>query len=308
MSSDPTAPTHDLDTLRAAILRVFPELADAHFSLLPPGWHSTAVDVDGAWVFKFPRNAEAVEALQREAALLREIAPALTMQVPALSLHATALPDGNTIFSRHRKLVGEQLLPLHYAALPDEARALLAQDLALFHAELHRLDPARMAALGARPLPGWTAAEQLRAQAVPMLPLGLRDWAERRLDAIAALPPADPLGEVYGFFDGHGWNMAFDHARGRLNGVYDFADSGIGPLHREFVHASLVAPDLAFRLAAAYQSLTRRRLDRARIAALTAWHRLDEVAGAGLHHPHLIPAMIAPLHEWAMADGLDDTA
>ena len=46
----------------------------------------------------------------------------------------------------------------------------------------------------------------------------------------AAMPP-DPLGTVYGFFDGHGWNMAFDHARGRLNGIFDFGDSGFGPLH-----------------------------------------------------------------------------
>ncbi len=44
---------------------------------------------------------------------------------------------------------------------------------------------------------------------------------------------------VFGYFDGHGWNMAFDHEQGVLNGVYDFADAAIGPRSREFVYSNL---------------------------------------------------------------------
>ncbi|HBO6965940.1 TPA: aminoglycoside phosphotransferase family protein, partial [Pseudomonas aeruginosa] len=40
-----------------------PELVDATFAILASGWHSTAVEVGGRWVFKFPRGAEAEAAL-----------------------------------------------------------------------------------------------------------------------------------------------------------------------------------------------------------------------------------------------------
>src|SRR5919106_64050 len=62
-----------------------------------------------------------------------------------------------------------------------------------------------------------------------------------------------PYGTTYGFFDGHGWNMAFDHTTNRLNGVYDFADSGFGPLHQEFIYTNLIARDLTARIVAEYE-------------------------------------------------------
>ena len=69
--------------------------------------------------------------------------------------------------------------------------------------------------------------------------------SRRVLDAFAALPADD---EITGYFDGHGWNMAFDHEHGVLNGVYDFADGGIGPRHQEFCYANFVSPDLSERI------------------------------------------------------------
>lgn len=72
--------------------------------------------------------------------------------------------------------------------------------------------------------------------------------------------PADPLGSIFGFFDGHGWNMAFDSEAGRLNGVYDFADAGIGPLHQEFIYSAFIDADLTERIVAAYERFSGRRL------------------------------------------------
>src|SRR5690606_20795878 len=125
----------------------------------------------------------------------------------------------------------------------------------------------------------------------------LRAYAERTVAAWQRLPP-DPYGTTYGFFDGHGWNMAFDHARNRLNGVYDFGDSGFGPLHQEFVYPNFVAPDLTARIASEYEALTGRALARRRIDLLSGVLRLSELAELA-DDPDHVPAMIGRVADWA---------
>src|SRR5262249_49179758 len=88
----------------------------------------------------------------------------------------------------------------------------------------------------------------------------------------------DPHGRTYGFFDGHGWNMAFDHAAQRLNGVYDFADSGFGWLQQEFIYSTIVSPDLTARIVGRYERLTGRAIDRHRLRLLFQVLRLNEFA------------------------------
>ncbi len=104
----------------------------------------------------------------------------------------------------------------------------------------------------------------MRRRALPLLPAAWRERAERLVREYAKLP-ADPLGSIFGFFDGHGWNMAFDSEAGRLNGVYDFADAGIGPLHQEFIYSAFIDADLTERIVAAYERFSGRRLKRRRM-------------------------------------------
>lgn len=281
-----------IDAFRAVITAAFPDLADATFRLLAPGWHSTAVEVDGWLVFKFPRHEAAERALAREAGLLAVVRPAVTMDVPELTLH-----PGPPLFSRHEKIQGGQLVGAQYDRLPERARQRLAERMALFYAELHGLDPSRMEAAGARPVEPWLPPGEILDKALPALPPVLRARAERTVAAWRDLPP-DPYGTTYGFFDGHGWNMAFDHARGRLNGIYDFADSGFGPLHQEFVYPSLTALDLASRIIAAYEALTGRVLDRRRVALLTGVHRLSELAALADDPAH-VATMVRNVADWA---------
>jgi Phosphotransferase enzyme family len=201
------------DTLRGAITRSFPELADAQFTPIV-SWDSVAVDVDDRLIFRFPRHAAAEKRLVAEASLLTVIRPAVTMPVPDLTLY----PDP-PLFSRHIKLKGEHLLTRQYELLPVGARQRLAADMALFYAQLHRLDARDLEAAGAGPVKPWLQLEDILRRIWPLLPSRVRRYAERSIAAWQQLPP-DPYGTVYGFFDGHGWNMAFDHTRNRLNGVF----------------------------------------------------------------------------------------
>lgn len=282
----------DMDSIRAAIIAAFPDLADASFKVLEPGWDSTAVDIDDRLVFKFPRSESAERALRREAGLLAAIRPRVTMPVPDLALHS-----GPPVFSRHPKLRGDHLLAPQYERLPDEARQLLAGQIALFYAQIHGLDPQVMQAAGATPIKAWLPAEAILEKALPALPSGFRSWARETISAWQHLPP-DPCGTTYGFFDGHGWNMAFDHANNRLNGIYDFADSGFGSLHQEFIYSNLISADLTARIVAAYEKLTARMLDRRRIALLTGVHRLSELAELADDPKHR-PMMIRQVTSWA---------
>ncbi|TNC49621.1 hypothetical protein FHG66_10970 [Rubellimicrobium rubrum] len=129
-----------------------------------------------------------------------------------------------------------------------------------------------------------------------MLPNALRSEAEAVLDAFASLPP-DPYGAIFGFFDGHGWNMAFDHQAQRLNGIYDFADSGLAPLHQEFVYSSFNSTDLTARIIAAYEVESGHPIDRQRVDILTGAHHLWELAEEADSSAH-IEIMIENVRQW----------
>jgi hypothetical protein len=281
----PDPPDQVPEAFRTAILTAVPALAEARFAILGQGWHSTAVLAGPDHVFKFPRSAAAEAAIRREAALLQVIRPRVRMAVPDMVLH-----PGPPVMTEHRLLAGEQVLTRDYLLLDAVARERLARDMAQFHADLHRIPIDLMTASGAEQIGAWPAVAEVRRLALPALSDDLRHQASTIIDRFAALPP-DPLGLTYGFFDGHGWNMAFDHQPGRLNGIFDFGDSGIGPLHQEFIYSSLIDIDLTWRIIAAYEDETGCTVDRGRVATLIGMHRLVELAESA-DDPEALPARL----------------
>jgi aminoglycoside phosphotransferase (APT) family kinase protein len=129
-----------------------------------------------------------------------------------------------------------------------------------------------------------------------LLPVDAHSACEDILSRYAQLAP-DPLGHVYGMFDCHGWNMAFDHTAQRLNGVYDFSDSGVGPLHQDFIYPAFIAPELPFRVADYYEQASGRTLDRVRITTLIGAHRLLELAAAA-NNPAAVELMRDNVLHW----------
>lgn len=264
--------TEDITLYRDAVLRAFPELAGASFRPLTMGFHSLALDVDDRLIFKFPKGPEAERALRREARILAAVRPHLSMPVPDL-----ALIEDPMLFSRHTKIKGEHLLREHYEKLRPAAREKLAEELARFYAEIHALDPLSMRQAGATEILPWRPASEIRAKALPLVPDELRVLCERTITAYEELP-ADPLGMTYGFFDGHGWNMAFDHETGMLNGVFDFADSGFGSRHRDLSYSNWISADLTLRIIDRYEELARLKVDRNLVMLYSSALRLAELA------------------------------
>ena len=277
---------------KMAVISAYPDLAASPFSALNVGWDSQAFDVGGAWIFKFPKHAKAEARLRNEVRFLEIIRPRVCMPVPDIRLQ-----EGPPVFSAHRKLMGGYLLAEQYAGLSEAQRDSAAEKLAKFYAELHGIGADTMSEAGALPQPSWLRPDGICDKALPHLPAGIHGWARAALKEWEEMQ-ADPHGAVFGHFDGHGWNMAFDAELGILNGIYDFADSGIGPLHQDFIYSSFIDEDLTLRIIAAYERITCKSIDRRRVDILTAAHRLHELAEIA-HDPPQIPHARSNVEAWA---------
>lgn len=256
----------------AAILAHRPDLAGAPVRLHTDGWDCLAIEVNERWLFKIPLHEGARQRLRREPAALDLIRPATRIPVPAMRLL-----EGPVLMSEHEKLPGVIVDGARYATLGESERARLALDLAGFFADIHAIDPAAVAAADCDALRPWDAAPHYIARIEGHLP-DATVAAAREAFARHARHGADAL--VFGQFDTHGWNMAYDLARGRLAGLFDFAGAGVGGLHRDLSYLLFVSPDLTERVLAIYGAATGRSVEASRVydahAALRAIELCEE--------------------------------
>lgn len=280
-----------LDYFKTVILTCFPELVQASFTLLTTGWDSIAIDVDDRLIFKFPREEEAADVLRREASMLAVVRPRVTLPVPDLVVF-----ESPHVFSKHTKLQGDHLVTTQYEALGSVAKQRLANDIARFYSELHALDPALMQAAGALPTDQWPDSDFIMEGIQPFLPQELLIKAHETLDAWAQLEQ-DPYGIVYGFFDGHGWNMAFNHKTQTLNGMYDFGDAGLAELHQEFIYTNFISTELTSLVITEYEHLTGFQINCNRVSTLTGMLLLVELAEMG-NDPEYATTVFANASAW----------
>jgi len=74
---------------RIALLRAhFPALVFREVRVVEDGWDSLVLDLDGRWIVRFPRRPEVAQRLEREIALLPELAMRLPVEVPRFDLIA----------------------------------------------------------------------------------------------------------------------------------------------------------------------------------------------------------------------------
>jgi aminoglycoside phosphotransferase (APT) family kinase protein len=264
-------PAAEIARLRALVIGTLPQFAGGNFVTLTDGWDSVALECD-SWIFKFPRHADAEARLRREVALLAFLKPRVTMQLPQMVLHEGPVP-----FSQHLKIPGSSLETPQYLALDEGRRNALATRMAQLYAELHALPLNRMQTVGATGVDPWMSPDEIVANAEPKLPRGTKGFMKRTVAAYRKLTiEGDEL--VYGYFDGHGWNMAFDHETGTLNGVFDFADSGFGSRHRDLSYTNWISADLTLRIIDRYEELTRRKVNRELVMLYSSALRLAELA------------------------------
>lgn len=271
--------THPFDApslaeLRETIVAVLPEFEKSELRILNAGWDSVGVEADGDWIFKFPRRPEAEERLRQEARLLAMVRAHAELPVPDMVLF-----EAPRLFSRHRKLPGGFLEPADYLPLAERQRDAIAEQMAGLYAALHAIPHAEARAAGAVRIGEWMVPDEA-ARCAPHLPPGLLPKLAPTLAAFTAELARQPGETVYGYFDGHGWNMAFDKATGVLNGVYDFADSGFGARHQDLSYSNWIARDLTLRIVGRYERMTGLAIDRERVMLYSQMLRFVEFAEA----------------------------
>jgi hypothetical protein len=256
-------------------------------------WDSLAIEAGDA-LFKFPKSPIAEVRLRREARYLALIRPRVPLPVPDLRIHEAPL-----VFSEHTLIPGRIILAADYARLDGAQRDAMAAKLGAFYAALHDIPVPEAEAAGATGIPDWADTATALDVAMPFVPEPLHAWVHCVLAAYEPLR-SDP-DRVTGYFDGHGWNMAFDHDRGVLNGVFDFADGGIGPRQQDFCYGNLIAPDLTDRTIRAYTVLTGHVVDRRTVMLHTAVQKIVETEDAGDSMAEHIAGLVA-WHDFMAAD------
>lgn len=279
-----------LARLRTAILAALPEFEASTFRVLNAGWDSVAIEADGCWIFKFPRHAEAIARLRKECRILSLIRPLVPVAVPDMVLH-----ESPTLFSQHSKLAGQFLQTHDYLPLSEAQRDAIAEQMAGLYAALHAIPHAVARASGATAIDPWLSAAEV-AKSAAHLPEHLRPILAETIAAYGAVP-ASPDETVYGYFDGHGWNMAFDPETGVLNGVYDFADSGFGPRHQDLSYSNWISRDLTVRIIGRYERMAGRSIDRDRVMLYSQMLRFVEFADTPPESSDLADRLSA-LRDW----------
>ena len=112
----------------------FPELVPVRLERIGAGWDNDAYQVNGRWVFRFPRRQIAAALIEREADALPRLAPHLPLPVPT-PVFAGVPGDGYPYpFAGYAHLSGTTACRI---AWTDHARAANAALLAHFLATLH---------------------------------------------------------------------------------------------------------------------------------------------------------------------------
>jgi aminoglycoside phosphotransferase (APT) family kinase protein len=177
------------------------------------GWDSAVVEINGEWIFRFPRRPEVVDWFRAEAALLPELAPRLPAPIPQFEL-VDLDKDG---FVGYRKLAGE---PLAHGT----SSAALGARVGEFLAALHAFPVDRARRLTGR---DWAAekratVDRFRTAVLPLLDESNRRPAAALLDAALAHRFEPSL--VHG-------DLGPEHLLHRgdeLAGVIDWSDARVG--------------------------------------------------------------------------------
>ncbi|MBA3238161.1 MAG: aminoglycoside phosphotransferase family protein [Parachlamydiaceae bacterium] len=241
---------HNEAAIHAVLADEVPELNINSLKIISCGWDNLVADINGEWIFRFPRLEEFVSTLNREVLLLNQVHSCVSMPVPHYEYIGS-----RTAFVGYRKILGKALDKELYLSLSTEVQQQIADSLALFLSQLHQA----------------VSVEEALAWGYKYYGLPL-NWIESSLrntnfshdmnriiqEAFAHIrqKQSNESHLVLLHNDLHSANFAFDVETNQVTGVFDFSDAAIGESYIEFGRLFSVDQDLVIRTAEAYARLS----------------------------------------------------
>lgn len=226
----------DEQKIRTFIQEQVPSLNICSLNLIGMGADHIIADVNDEWIFRFLAKESQVANLEREGKLLDWLQKKAKVAIPHIEYRGSNPP-----FVAYRKLKGDLLDRQGYLNLTPLQRHEMAETLADFFTLLHHIPLEEAKQWGYQPIdPSYV-----------FLPEGHRfkimvDEANDVVKHRHAGPP------VLLHNDLHGENMVYDRATGKITGIFDFSDAGLGDYAIDFARLFSVHPDLALEVISIY--------------------------------------------------------
>ena len=151
----------------AAVARIieaqFPQCAPVRVTFLGEGYDNTAFDVNGAWVFRFPKRGDVEQQLLVEMRILPVLADRAPLPIPAFSLRGEPSPEFPRHFGGYRRLAGVPGIAIEPERVPF---SVLAPVLGRFLSWLHAFPAGEAARHGVERQPIEPLVEEIRAEAL----------------------------------------------------------------------------------------------------------------------------------------------
>jgi aminoglycoside phosphotransferase (APT) family kinase protein len=255
------------DLARALIAEQFPRLDVTTLRRVGEGWDNTVWATNDDIAFRFPRREIAIGGVQREMAILPELASQLPAPIPNAAYAGAVSARFPWPWFGSRLIDGVEIALADLAA---EQRGRLAADLGQFLGRLHELRPSIATSLAIDPMGRADMTARIpRTRAALRQAASLWDGHGSAEDVLTAAenlqPDADPV-IVHGDLN---LRHALVSRSGGLAGVIDWGDVCRGPRSVDLpLYWSLFDTEARAAFRAAYGPLTDATLARARVLAL----------------------------------------
>ncbi len=241
---------YDAATVSEVLNREVPDLSVDSLNIIPTGWDHLVAEVNGEWIFRFPRAEGSVANLEREKQLLDYLKTHITLPIPHFHYFGT-----DTAFVGYRKIQGIPLSGKIYTALDLDMQRNIANTLALFFTQLHRGVSVQQALqLGYTSY--YPPLEGIECELFGTLPVDI-DMMLQKAVTYARGDLSKEQNLVFFHKDVSGDNLAFNATTGQIIGVFDFTDAGIGPYSWEIGELFSIHAELACLTAEIYANMNK---------------------------------------------------
>ena len=197
------------------------------------------LEVNQEWIFRFPRRSEVERQLEKEIALLPELAPTLSFPIPQFVFAWDGGQAWEQPFVGYRKIPG---IPLDEDLGGHGQSNVLAQQLARFLSELHSFSPNRAEALG---VPSYSPAQwrdgyqemytRVQNQVFPLLSPSAGKDHRALWDGFLECDACLQFRPVLIHHDLGAEHILCDPEQGSISGIIDWGDAAVGDPALDFV-------------------------------------------------------------------------